>query len=282
MHIDENTKIILRLHKQANNRGLNIYNPFFFQSGINAVYLLRHNPDPKPLLAGMRNLAIAGAIPAGFEKDASFLNLLDDITEEARLINRVGVVFNNNGKLTGHYQGGIGLYNSIVTKYGSLDDKKIVILGAGTVAKGLLLEIKKQTIKPKITLVNRTIENAEALAETFSELVISVQPFSELTNQQGDLFVDTTDIGSPWNKGEEFTYTHDFVKNFSFVADVTFVPTSPQLIQVAQEAGIATAPGHRMFLYQAEECMKRILGEQDYDLALYEKLMLADFEINWS
>lgn len=103
MKIDENTKIILRLHKKANNRGLNIYNPFFQQSGMNAIYFLRHNLDAKPLLDGMRSLNISGAIPAGFEGDSNFVELLDDLTEESRFLNRVGVVFNNEGKLTGHY-----------------------------------------------------------------------------------------------------------------------------------------------------------------------------------
>ena len=52
MKIDENTKIIGRFHTKPSPRGLNIYNPFFEEAGINAVYLLFYNPDPKILVEG--------------------------------------------------------------------------------------------------------------------------------------------------------------------------------------------------------------------------------------
>lgn len=282
MKINEKTKIILRLHKTDNNRGLAIYNPFFEQSDINAIYVLRFNETPKPLVEGMRLLNIDGAIPAGFEKDPNFIDLLDGLTPEAEKIGRVGVVFHENGKLIGHYQGGIGLYNSITSKYGELSDKKIVLLGAGTVARGFLLEIEKRNIDCQITLINRTKDRAENVKTEFDNLDIDINDFEELLDLDGDVFIDTTDVGSPWNKGDDIKYTKEFVSNFKFIADVTFVPIEPPLIQMANASGIDNAPGHRMFLYQAEECMKRILGEQEYDLGLYSKLMLKDFKVNWS
>lgn len=282
MRIDENTKVILRLHKKANNRALNIYNPFFEKSGINAIYLLRYNENPKKLVEGMRLLGVEGAIPAGFERDEEFVKLLDNLTPEAKAINRVAVVFNKDGKLVGHYQGGIGLYNSITSKFGSLGGKNIVILGAGAVARGLLLEIKKASIAPKIILINRTETKAELVKKEYSELNIQLAPFGSLFDQSGDVFVDATDIGSPWNKGDELSYTEKFVKGFKFIADVTFVPIEPQLIATANKLGVDNAPGHRMFLYQAEECMKSILGNQSYDLKMFEKIMLADFKTNWN
>lgn len=74
MKIDESTKILARLHHSPNNRGLSIYNPYFQQKGENAIYILFHNKDPKPLLEGLKNLNISGAIPAGFEKDPELVN----------------------------------------------------------------------------------------------------------------------------------------------------------------------------------------------------------------
>lgn len=282
MLIDENTKVILRLHREANNRGLNIYNPFFQQSGLNAIYLLRHNPSPRSLVDGMRNLNITGAIPAGFEKSSDFVDLLDDLTPEAEHLGRVGLVKNVNGKLLGHYQGGIGLYNSIITRFGALTDQRIVLFGAGTVARGLLFQIRKHGVDCKVTLVNRNTERLEQLASEFSDIVVEARGITELAGLVGDVFIDTTDIGSPWNKGDNYEYTEEFVGGFKFVADVTFVPKMPQLIETAKKKGLKNAPGHRMFLYQAQECLRFMLGERDYDLDLFEEIMLKDFEVNWS
>jgi len=279
MKIDENTQVMLRLHRKDNNRGLQIYNPYFQETGLNALYLLTHNPDPKPLLEGLRNLNFAGAICAGFETDTSFAKLLDELSPVSQAIGKVGIVINENGKLRGHYQGGQGLYQSIVSKYGKLAGKKIVMLGAGGVAEGLLLEMKNQKDVPEITIVNRTLAKAENLAKKYN--LKQALPFSELESTSGDVFINMTGIGSPWNSGQDYEFKPEFIKKFSFIADATFVPIEPQLIQVAMEVGVDYAPGHRMFLYQAGVCLKEILGHEIV-LPTYEKLMLKDFETNWS
>ena len=280
MQINELTKVMLRLHIEANNRGLQIYNPYFEQVGFNAVYLLVHNPDPKPLVQGLRNLNFSGAIPAGFEKSPEFADLLDELTDVSKVIGKVGIVFNKNGKLIGHYQGGQGLYASITSKYGKLTGKELVILGSGTVAKGLLLEMQMQNDLPKVLLVNRTLENAKKLASEFN-FVESIVSLDDLHHQKGDVFVDTTDIGSPWNKGNEYKYSEEFVKKFKFVADVTFVPLEPQLIKIAKKIGVDCAPGYMMFMHQANICTKMIL-DHELDFSIYEKIMLKDFADNWS
>jgi shikimate dehydrogenase len=279
MKIDEKTLVMLRLHRQTNTRGLQIYNPYFQEVGLNAVYILAHNPDPKPLLEGLRDLNFAGAICAGFETDTSFAKLLDELSTTSQAIGKVGIVINDNGKLRGHYQGGQGLYQSIVSKYGKLSGKKIVMLGAGGVAEGLLLEMQNQQDMPEITIVNRTLAKAENLATKYN--LNQALPFSELESTSGDVFINMTGIGSPWNNGEDYVFKPEFIQKFNFIGDVTFVPIEPQLIKVAKEVGVDYAPGHRMFLYQAGVCLKEILGHEIV-LPTYEKLMLKDFETNWS
>jgi shikimate dehydrogenase len=280
MLINENTKVMLRLHTEANTRGLQIYNPYFEKVGLNAVYLLTHNKDFNKLIQGIKNLNFAGAISAGFEKDHKFAESLDELTDEAQFTGRVGILVNRNGKLIGHYQGGQGLYASIVAQYGELKDKKMVLLGAGTVAKALLYEMRKKDDIADVTVINRTLKNAEILANEFS-FVNNVSPLNELENQQANVFVDTTDIGSPWNSGDDYLFTEKFVKRFDFVADVTFVPTEPQLIKVAKEAGVNYSPGYKMFMHQANICTEMILGHK-LEFDIYEKLMLEDFSVNWS
>ena len=93
---DGNTKVIARLHKQLSPRALNIYNPFFEEAGINAVFLLFYNSDPKPLVDGIKNLNFSGAVTVGFETDADFAKLVDEHDESSRIVNRVGFIKNEN------------------------------------------------------------------------------------------------------------------------------------------------------------------------------------------
>lgn len=280
MQINENTKVMARLHREANNRGLSIYNPYFEQAGVNALYVLFHNEDPKPLLDGLKNLNISGAIPAGFEKSPDLPEMMDQLGPVAKKIQRVALIVQRDGKLIGYNQGGYGLLDAILSK-AEVRGKKIVLMGAGNVANGLLTVMGERGISPSgVEVYNRTVENAETLAESY-DVVKKVGSLEDMRHASGDIFVNVTYIGSPWRQGDDFQFTEEFVKRFGFVADVTFVPLEPQLIKIAKKAGIPNSPGWEMFLYQGRMCLEKTL-DIEVDLELLGKLIVKDFATNWS
>lgn len=163
MKIDTQTKLIGRFHTQDNGTGLNIYNPYFEDQGVNAVYMLFRNDKPEQLINGMRNLQLTGAITAGFEHDPSLASLVDELDETVEVSGIIGNIANQDGKIRAHYQGGYGLVNAIQEKIDTTG-KRIVVAGASTVAKTLLLALEKTTQKPsEVIVVNRTLAHAEAL-----------------------------------------------------------------------------------------------------------------------
>jgi len=270
MNIDLNTKVIARLHTTENGTGLNIYNPYFEAQGINAVYLLFKNPDPKPLFDGIRNLAISGAIAAGFEHHPDASSLADELSEAAQLSERVGILINQNGKIRAHYQGGEGLLSAIQSKV-DISQKKIVIIGAGTVAKTLLLAIEQQDQQPaSVTVVNRTREHAEKLQERFPlvQLLLSLE---ELDQAVGDILVNVTPIGSSI---EDLYFTHDVVAKFSAVSDVTFGTEVTNLTTLAKDNQATVITGWDMFTHQAAVVLKQIL-DHDADIAVLKTFVAA-------
>lgn len=280
--IDENTKVMARFFPTVNNRGLNIYNPYFQDSGDNAVYLLFHNENPKILIDGMRDLNLAGAIIAGsFEKDPKIPELIDELHPLSQRLGRVGNLINENGKIIGVYPGAFGLYESIkrMTNY---TDKKIVILGAGNVVRSILSLMELKGEKPStLEIYNRTPVHAENVAREFS-FVNRVGSMKDMLNfGRGDMFINATYIGSPYNKGEDFVFPKSLIGGFDYVVDVTFVPLRPQLVQVAELLGKKVSPGHRMFLYQGIFALENILKIKVNE-ELLSKHMLYDLEHNWS
>jgi shikimate 5-dehydrogenase len=280
--INENTKVMARFYPSVNNRGLSIYNPYFQETGVNAVYLLFPNSDPKILIDGMRNLNLAGAIIAGsFEKDPRVPELIDELHPLSDKVKRVGILVNNGGKIWGVYQGAFGLDESIrrLTDY---SNKRMVLMGAGTVVRGLLSWMEMNNSKPSgIEIYNRTLDRAEKVAKEFP-FVSKVGPLQEMAKQaKGDIFINATNVGSPWNKGDNYVFEKSFVSKFDYVVDVTFVPLKPQLVQVAEKLHKKVSPGHRMFLYQGKYALEKILGIQ-VDEEILSKKMLADFKTNWS
>ncbi|HSX05863.1 MAG TPA: hypothetical protein VLF69_05310 [Candidatus Saccharimonadales bacterium] len=279
-HINEHTKIIARLHPQLNNRGLQIYNPYFAAKAVNAVYLLFQDPSLEKLLSGMRNLNLAGAIPAGFEHDPTLAASMDELGPTAKRIGRVSAIVQRGGKLIGEYNGGYGLTAAIKTVT-PITGKRLVIMGAGTVVKGLLTHLELQGEYPAhVAVYNRTLAHAEALAKDYK--IDQVGSLNDLLTQaEGDIFVNATSVGTPWNNGEDVVFPKELLQRFRAVADTTFVPLRPPLIATAEQAGTKTAPGWLMFVHQGAKTIGDILG-QPLDIPTLSKLATTDFEKNWS
>jgi shikimate 5-dehydrogenase len=124
------------------------------------------------------------------------------------------------------------------------------------------------------------MRHAQEIGDTFR--VDHVGTLEEmLSSDGGGVFVNATDVGSPWNKGEKFVFAPDFLRRFGVVADCTFVPLVPQLIAAAQEAGVVPVAGWKMFVHQGAASFGMILGT-DIDVDLLGQLCRRDFEANWS
>ncbi len=278
MKVTQDTRLIGRFYNVPNGRGLNIYNPYFEAASVDAIYLLFSNPDPKPLFQAMRDLNMAGAIPAAFEKDPALASLVDRLTGTAKKLGRVSFVKNNHGKLIGYYAASKGLSDSL-NEMCDIKDKDIVIMGAGNVVRGLLSEWKVANVWPKsVTIYNRGQAKLDLLKSEYPN--ITTLSLVDLPSASGNVFINATPIGSPWHKDADYNFTDEFLSKFKFIADVTFVPLAPPLIQSAQRLGLTYSPGWKMFLYQGRFALETIL-DIEVDTAKLAEILVDDFATNW-
>lgn len=266
---DGNTKVIARIHKKFSPRGLNIYNPYFEESGTNAVFLLFYNEDPKPLVAGIKALNMAGAVTVGFETDAEFAKLVDEFNESSQVVNRVGFIKNVGGKLRGYYQGGKGQLMSIQSA-SPIAGKDLVLVGAGNVIKSLLFEISQLAEAPKsVVVLNRTADKLEAFKKY--SFVKEVGSLDSLGGRSGDILVNATPIGG---KEKDDVYTEAIVSKFETVSDVTFETENTNLIQLAKKLNKKCATGWDMFTYQGLVVLETILDAK-IDPVMLKKHVVA-------
>jgi shikimate 5-dehydrogenase len=219
------------------------------------VYLLFSNKSPKPLVEGMRKLKLTGAITAGFEHNKILPRILDELSDASKLSNRVAMITNKGGKLVGHYQGGEGLLNAIKEKF-ELNNKKLVIVGAGTVANTLVLAIRQNKLNvKKITIVNRTFKNAKKVKSELG-IVNSVATLDQLSNIEGDILINASRIGS---KAEDKWFTNQILSKYTAVADVTFGVENTNLTNLARQHKSIVISGWDMFTHQAAIVLYKIL-----------------------
>lgn len=265
MQINESTKIFGRFHKAASARGLNIYNPFFEEQNLNSLYVLFQNENPLALVEGMRNLNLAGAITAGFESDKVLPTLLDDLDDISRFVNRVGFITNENGTLVGRSQGGKGMLRNVLHTT-DLAGKKMTLVGAGTIAKGMLFMIEKENINTEIVIYNRTLENAQLLKDRFA-FVREVKPLSELSDAVGDVLVNVSDIGGSVT---DVQFPESTILNHTSVVDITFEVENTPLVETARRLGKNVGTGWDMFAFQMQVIVEEFF-KQKFDFESIKK-----------
>ncbi len=95
-------------------------------------------------------------------------NLATELSFNAKTAGAVNTIKVNGNKLIGENTDGIGLVNDLTKNLGiDLNNKTVLILGAGGATRGILLPLLKQMPK-RLMIANRTASKAEHLALDFS------------------------------------------------------------------------------------------------------------------
>ena len=139
---------------------------------------------------------IAGAnITLPFKEEA--YRIADESSSRADRAGAVNTLtFRKDGSIHGDNTDGVGMVRDITENHGQiLQDKRILILGAGGAVRGILKPVIDQ--KPhSITIANRTVTRAEQLRDLFAdEFKIGAGDFACLTGQQFDVVINGTSLG---------------------------------------------------------------------------------------
>jgi shikimate dehydrogenase len=157
-----------------------------------------------------------------------------------------------DGRWYGDNTDGAGLVRDLTHNLGlDLRDARILVLGAGGAARGILGPLLDGLPKT-LVLANRTHATAVALAQQFAPLgpIVAIAP-AALPGHEFDLVVNSTSVGLA-------TQTHDwptsvFAKD-SFAYDLVYADEPTQFVSWAMQHGAArTADGLGMLIEQAAE-----------------------------
>ena len=101
-------------------------------------------------------------------KDRAYL-LSEVLTPRAKAAGVVNVLWMVGGKIYGDNSDGIGLVRDLIRNHVLLKNQKILLLGAGGAAQGVLLPLLEMNPQ-SITVVNRTYSKAKNLVDKFIDL----------------------------------------------------------------------------------------------------------------
>lgn len=270
LQIDGNTQVMVRFHNSS-TFGLDLYNRYFAESGTNAVYVRCVNDNPQVLLDGLKNLNIAGAITAGYETNEEFAAMVGNLDSSSAITQRVWIVSQRDGKLTGYYQGWMWLASAIEEK-GDLQWKKITVVWAGSVARGLIDALHtRYGSSISMSVYNRTESSAKEIEAIYESVTVSGWLDALVGAWGGNVLVNTTRIGGS-AEDDWALFTSELLEQYSTVVDVNFLPYRTALIEKAAILWKTLVMGNDMFRHQWKVCLEKILGV-DVDMDVLQRIV---------
>jgi len=118
----------------------------------------------------------------------------DTLSERAKFSKAVNtLVLQKDGSLFGDNTDGIGLVTDLTINHNiSLENKRILILGAGGASRGIIGPIMQKS-PTHIVIANRSVEKAITLSQEFSQLgKITGCSYDEIKNSEFDIILNAT------------------------------------------------------------------------------------------
>ncbi|OGP29424.1 MAG: shikimate dehydrogenase [Deltaproteobacteria bacterium GWB2_42_7] len=235
--------------------------------GLDMVYLpFEVKPSNlKEAINGIKSLGIIG-VNITIPHKESVIRFLDDISEEARLVGAVNTIVYKDRKLVGYNTDGSGYMASLKEELGfNPKSKRIIIIGAGGAARGILAALATQ--KPKsITVANRTLSRAVSLIKTFKgkfrdtrfEAIDLDNNMLKMSFNSVDLLINTTSVGMKQSKALKIPL--ETLPKIAIVSDIIYNPLETLLLKKAKKIGLTTHGGLGMLVHQGARSFKLWTG----------------------
>ncbi len=233
-----------------------MHNAVYEHLGLDWVYI------PLPVESENDLLRLLGAIKVlpfvGFNVTMPFkeimLSMCDEVAMLAQMAGAVNTVHCVDGRLIGYNTDGRGLLESLSTDAGfDPAGKDIVILGAGGASGAAFVAFMLGKAR-RITIVNRSLERAEALVERMSahmrstEAGVAELAFAQEHIASADLIVNATPIGM--HDGDPSPIPTEWLKPDHVIADMVYRASDTALIVAARGIGATAINGLGMLVSQ--------------------------------
>ena len=225
--------------------------------GHDLAYLPFHVP------AGGLEEAVKGAYALNFlglnvtvPYKSQVIPFLKETDPLAREIGAVNTLVRVEGGFKGYNTDMPGLWRAMCQDNVALEGQKVLILGAGGVARAVaLLAVRKGA--GEVILLNRTLEKAQAVAEEVNALTgrtaaraLALQEHAFLPTGEKYLAVQATNVGMYPRTQEAVIEDPSFYEKIQVGYDLIFNPARTRFMSLVEESGGRAWNGLKMLLYQ--------------------------------
>lgn len=212
-----------------------LHNTFFEDIGLKAEYKL-YEVDENSVYNFkdymLENFIEGVNITVPYKK--IFLDKLDYISDEAKAIGAINLLYIKDSKFYGDNTDYYGFKYTLEKNQIDVKDKKIAIVGKGG-ASASVYKVLKDMGSKDVTF-------------HFRKDKLSKIEFPE--NMSGDIIINTTPVGMYPNV-EDNLVNEKILKNFNIAIDLIYNPLETKFLKIAREYGLITINGMDMLIEQA-------------------------------
>ncbi len=234
-----------------------IHRLFAEQTGQDLVYeaILVHPGGFAEAVADFTGAAGKGLnVTVPFKQQA--WQIADELSKRAQRAGAVNTLTMGAGdKLSGDNTDGVGLLRDLTRNLGiALSGKKLLLLGAGGAARGILAPLLEQN-PSRLLIANRTAERARKLAAEFSDLgELHGCGFVDLKGSHFDVIINATAAGL---QGHVPELPDGIINSRSYCYDLMYASEPTAFVRYARQCGVQAAfDGLGMLVEQAAESFR--------------------------
>ncbi|MBE5862282.1 MAG: shikimate dehydrogenase [Lachnospiraceae bacterium] len=193
---------------------------------------------------------------------------LSDIDDLAAQIGAVNTLVRTEEGFKGYNTDMPGLCRAMQSDGASIRGEKVLVLGAGGVARAVALMLAREGAK-EIRILNRTLSKAEEIAKEVNELEgrqivipMKTEGWRELSEGEQYLVIQATKVGMFPLVDEIIISDEAFYKKVKFGYDLIYNPADTRFMQMVRQAGGKACNGFKMLLYQGIIAFELWTGEK--------------------
>ena len=181
---------------------------------------------------------------------------LKELDQLAEQIGAVNTLVRTEGGFKGYNTDMPGLYRAMCEDDVRIEGEKVLILGAGGVARAVAMLLVQKDAE-EILILNRTLERAERIAEEVNGFAgrkivkaLALDAYKSLPGGERCLVIQATSQGMFPNVNDVIIEDPDFYRKVHTGYDLVFNPARTKFMSLVEENGGRAFGGLKMLLYQ--------------------------------
>jgi shikimate dehydrogenase len=272
MTIDNQTKLCAVIgHSISHSRSPIIHNAAYQSTNQNYAYLAFDFTQVSEAIKIMTKLDIRQYAITSPHK-IEVMDYLDKIDPLAKKIKSVNTVLNKDGKLYGYNTDIDGVEQTFKKNGVNIKGKKVVMVGAGGVARTIGVVIKKHG--GKLVIFDRTGNKSLALAKSLkcdADKIDNLKKYDDY-----EILINATPAGM-YPDVNSMPVSKSFIKKNIVIFDVIYNPVKTKLLKEGAKKGCKCINGVDMFVGQAAKQFELLTGKKA-PLKVMERVFLKSIK----